>query len=657
MVLLYIPLLLIASSHAMDTIHVFLDIAQTTTDTGDDGPSHPISAFTLAEKNSTTNNATLIVQATYIDSIPTIGQGRLTVSTVSVDNNAASDKDYFYALGLAEGYLTAERIVQQMYNVVWSKPRQNEYIYEFLSAQYNYMRTQSVAHWRDDPYWFQVGLSLARLDGIMDGLKSKQAEMIKITKNLRDEFLWPYYPVTYMALYELNSNSELGEIAGSVAADRESVNTGRFTDQSGVGLSPPPSELSNADLRIPEHLYAEKTKCSSLVKLVHPNNLDKIDIIVSHNTWTSYGEMLRIYKSFSFPHVSLHPSFVNKKFSMASYPGYLSSTDDWVTAYDSQILVTETTNECLSRKRLREYVQPNSVTTVVRSIVASVMSNSGSEWFDVFSRENSGTYNNQWIIVDFKPFTNWKFEWKKTGDKPVEFPDNVLWIIEQAPGLVVGHDKSIHLFSESYWASYNRPYYSLIANVSGYTAASKLHGEWFEHAKCPRARIFSALHSAVENIESMRSIMSLNMWDVMNATYLHTHNCPKNQLAGRYDIDPQLPINSIEYRKCGPVMAYGALDLKVTNSHFMKQDAVIMVSAPLWNNSVGPFNWSELPIEAQIAHWGQPEKWDFPAYIFRGNCSLFDPDPLPEPRHVRLPKFVLDNAVALPEEAEIDLHF
>ena len=570
----------------------------------------------------------------------------------TLPNGAASDRDLFYALGLAEGYLTAKRIVQQIYNVVWSKPRQNQHIYEFLSSQYNYMRAQSSAHWRDDPYWYQVGLSLARLDGIMDGLKARQAEMmdeISTAKKHReqdvhpaDDLLWPYYPVTYMALYELNSNSELGEISGSVASETESVNTGRFTDDPSAGLSDP-------DLRIGPYLFAEKTKCSSLVKLVQSSNLEKVDILASHNTWTSYGEMLRIYKSFSYLHVSSHPSFINKRFSMASYPGYLSSTDDWVTAVDSQILITETTNECLSRKRLRKYVQPNSVTTVVRSIVASVMSSSGSEWFEIFSRENSGTYNNQWIIVDYKPFLEYKNLWKRTGRQP-DPPLDVLWIIEQAPGLVVGHDKTDHLFAESYWASYNRPYYALIANVSGYTAASKLHGEWFEHAKCPRARIFAALHSAVVNVESMRSIMSLNMWNVMNATYLHTHNCPKNQLAGRYDIDPKLPINSREYKKCGPVMAYGALDLKVTSANLMENDSVIMVSAPLWNNSVKAFDWSELPIEAQTAHWGQPERWDFPAYKFRGDSESPDPEPLPEPRHFRLPEFVLDVSAAIPEE-------
>ena len=138
----------------LETVQIFLDPNQTTS-SDDEGPSHPISAFTISQSNLSLSIP--IVRGTYIDSIPTIGQGRLTVSTLPVDNGAASDRDLFYALGLAEGYLTAKRIVQQIYNVVWSKPRQNQYIYEFLSSQYNYMRAQSSAHWRDDPYWYQVG--------------------------------------------------------------------------------------------------------------------------------------------------------------------------------------------------------------------------------------------------------------------------------------------------------------------------------------------------------------------------------------------------------------------------------------------------------------------------------------------------------------------
>lgn len=276
-----------------------------------------------------------------------------------------------------------------------------------------------------------------------------------------------------------------------------------------------------------------------------------------------------------------------------------------MTLPDTQLLVTETTNECISKNRLRKYVVPDSVTTNVRAFVASLMASSGSEWFDYFARENSGTYNNQWILVDFGRF----YEWKMSNDLHV--PSNVLWIGEQAPGLIITKDMTEYLFESTYWASYNRPYFAEIANVSGYTAASKLKGEWFHHRECPRARMFAALQEAVTDIESMKSIMTLNRWESMNATYLHTHNCPKNQIAGRYDVDAHLKPNSEDYKKCGPVMAYGALDCKIVDTEMMRNDETLMMSAPAWNNSVSAFNWTQLPGFAQVAHWGHPEVWNF----------------------------------------------
>lgn len=37
----------------------------------------------------------------------------------------------------------------------------------------------------------------------------------------------------------------------------------------------------------------------------------------------------------------------------------------------------------------------------IRSIVANRLATDGTEWADIFSKFNSGTYNNQWMIVDY----------------------------------------------------------------------------------------------------------------------------------------------------------------------------------------------------------------------------------------------------------------
>lgn len=61
-----------------------------------------------------------------------------------------------------------------------------------------------------------------------------------------------------------------------------------------------------------------------------------------------------------------------------------------------------------------------------RVAIANRMAPSAPEWVSVFSRYNSGTYNNQWIVLDYNRF--------RSGSALV--PDT-LWISEQMPGKIV----------------------------------------------------------------------------------------------------------------------------------------------------------------------------------------------------------------------------
>ncbi len=60
----------------------------------------------------------------------------------------------------------------------------------------------------------------------------------------------------------------------------------------------------------------------------------------------------------------------------------------------------------------------------IRNLVANRLASNGAEWSNVFGHYNSGTYNNQWMIVDYKLF----------NPKAEALAPGTLWLFEQIPG-------------------------------------------------------------------------------------------------------------------------------------------------------------------------------------------------------------------------------
>ena len=74
---------------------------------------------------------------------------------------------------------------------------------------------------------------------------------------------------------------------------------------------------------------------------------------------------------------------------------------------------------------------------------ANQLTDSGPAWYDMVSRYNSGTYNNQYMVLDTKRF--------KANNA---LQSNTLFVVEQIPGLMAGADVTEQL-ERGYWSSYN----------------------------------------------------------------------------------------------------------------------------------------------------------------------------------------------------------
>lgn len=92
------------------------------------------------------------------------------------------------------------------------------------------------------------------------------------------------------------------------------------------------SALTAANSSIPRPASSERVtgsgSCSAIVKLL----ADKSDLLIGHNTWTSFKNMIRIFKLYDFKY---HMSSNNDKIiaghtqAFSSYPGRIYSGDDF----------------------------------------------------------------------------------------------------------------------------------------------------------------------------------------------------------------------------------------------------------------------------------------------------------------------------------------
>lgn len=163
------------------------------------------------------------------------------------------------------------------------------------------------------------------------------------------------------------------------------------------------------------------------------------------------------------------------------------------------LLIQETTigND---NPELEKYITPEgTVLEWIRNMVANRLASTGEQWVSYFRRHNSGTYNNQWMVVDNKRFV--------PGTPPGA---GTLWVLEQLPGVVEAQDVTEILVRDSYWASYNIPYFSNIFNLSGFARLEEKYGDFFSYTRNARARLFRRDQGSVVDVPSLQRLMRYN---------------------------------------------------------------------------------------------------------------------------------------------------
>ncbi|XP_044131264.1 putative phospholipase B-like 2 isoform X2 [Bufo gargarizans] len=480
---------------------------------------------------------------------------------LELESNAKyNDSIQAYAAGMAEAAVTQRLIYMHWMNTMvgYCGPYKYQTPYcerlnNYLEANLAWMQEQ-IEKEQDQDYWHQVRLALLQLKGLEDSYSGRIAfPQKKFTLN----------PFGFL-LFQLGGDLEDLEAA---------LNKTDASRELGSG------------------------SCSALIKLLPGNK----DLLVSHVTWNTYQSMLRIVKKYTLPFRSnpsgdsVVPGSVQ---TFSSYPGTIFSGDDFYIL--SSGLVTLETTIGNSNPDLWKYIQPeNSVLEWLRNIVANRLATGGSEWANIFKEFNSGTYNNQWMVVDYNKFN---------AGSP-ETPRGLLTVLEQLPGMVITADKSDLLYQTGYWASYNVPYFEEIFNASGQVDLLKKYGDWFSYSKTPRAEIFRRNQTLVQDLQSMVRLMRYN--DFLHDPLSRCEGCdPKqngeNAISARSDLNPAngtYPFGAMRQRQ------HGGTDMKLTSYEFAKHHKMVAVNGPTWHQ-VPAFQWSTSPF-SNLMHMGHPDLWMF----------------------------------------------
>lgn len=460
-----------------------------------------------------------------------------------------------YAAGFFEGAATKDVSID-FYNNMIAPVTFNASVTTFFEENIRWVDSMLFAkNNTNDTYWEQVGLMWTQVDGFLDGLNSQIME--------------PSKKFTKVQLLFVASQGDLLDLTNKYPASQSSVQW---------------QNMSKHDF---EMWLGFKSHCSSFVRILD----DMSDFITAQATWQSFTFALRIFKTLTFRYSGV----VMQTIQFSSYPATFVSTDDF-HVLDSQLVVMETSLNVFNMS-VYVHVVPESLLSWVRVMVSNRLATGGASWQSLFSQYNSGTYNNEWLIVDysqFRPGHSWQNNY------------GLLTVVDQMPGLIVGSDMTSKLWSsnnQGYFASYNVPVFTEVFNYAGYPAAiAQQGGEMLDYKNCVRAQIFAQRAPNVSSIADAQFLIQYNDYEHDPISQLN----PYYAIAARMDLLPP---------SMGQAQAFGAIDAKVSSYTLFSSNQVLAYSGPTPQQKTFAFATSNATLSGP--HYGIPAVFNFSYHVFQ----------------------------------------
>ena len=496
--------------------------------------------------------------AKYTPSYEEKGWDFLTLSSYDGIDDKYSDEVKNYAMGYLEGVLTYKRIYPAYYNLNNYKYYKNKGVmpnstYEFFQKNLQFINNMTSIYKDIDSYWHEVNNLYNQMRGLHDGYNSMAP---------------PYEKIDLVHFQTVVSLGDVDEIANWKEENR-----------------PDFSKMTTDELI--EYLGLHN-HCSAFFKVAD----DLSDVWFGHNTWTTYNKLIRIFKEYKYIPNSAFP-IKAKTITMSSYPAAVNSQDDFYIT-DANLYVGETTNS-VHNLTLFDLLDPsNTLMCWMRTMVANRLADDGYSWIKIFSKYNSGTYNNQFQILDLKLIDT----------KNKKMSPGAFYIVEQLPGSCDFQDVTDNL-KKGYWPSYNTPFLMSVREKSGIIDAINQNPNLTiseDYDTCARAKIFRREQSKVKDIETYKNLIRYNNYSIDE----FSEGKPSNTIAARYDLNRERPL------------CYGATDAKFASINEIKNSEkkiVHIIAGPTTNNEQPPFIWSKAPCrlvdEIRFKVIGQVDEYNF----------------------------------------------